>query len=100
MHYTAMPYRSDSTDRDVMEVNRGTFNSPRFGKVNVPSLPETGLEPALPVKATRPSTWRVCQFRHSGALVFLHIMKRGRRKARAFRRRTCEDIYRPAGARL
>src|SRR3954453_7426894 len=30
-------------------------------------VPETGLEPALPVKGTRPSTWRVCQFRHSGA---------------------------------
>ena len=31
-------------------------------------VPETGLEPALPVKGTRPSTWRVCQFRHSGAM--------------------------------
>ena len=32
-------------------------------------MPETGLEPALLVKATRPSTWRVCQFRHSGSCV-------------------------------
>ena len=25
-------------------------------------VPETGLEPALPVKATRLSTWRVCHY--------------------------------------
>src|SRR5579859_6033377 len=36
-------------------------------------LPETGLEPALPVKATRPSTWRVCQFRHSGSASHLNL---------------------------
>src|SRR6516225_8424850 len=33
------------------------------------AVPETGVEPALPVKATRPSTWRVCQFRHSGVVL-------------------------------
>ena len=36
-------------------------------------MPETGLEPALPVKATRPSTWRVCQFRHSGAIAPVNL---------------------------
>src|SRR5262245_52143872 len=36
-------------------------------------VPETGLEPALPLKATRPSTWRVCQFRHSGKKVTVTI---------------------------
>src|SRR5262249_55438789 len=39
-------------------------------------VPETGLEPALPVKATRPSTWRVCQFRHSGWISHLHYGSR------------------------
>jgi hypothetical protein len=46
---------------------KGTFTISQIGNVNVPLVPETGLEPALPVKATRPSTWRVCQFRHSGS---------------------------------
>jgi excisionase family DNA binding protein len=36
-------------------------------------VPETGIEPALPVMGTRPSTWRVCQFRHSGATFSLTI---------------------------
>src|SRR5689334_12492590 len=31
------------------------------------AVPETGLEPALPLPGTRPSTWRVCQFHHSGS---------------------------------
>jgi hypothetical protein len=47
---------------------KGTFNiSLRRESERPLGLPETGLEPALPIKATRPSTWRVCQFRHSGA---------------------------------
>lgn len=30
------------------------------------TVPKTGLEPARGVIPTRPSTWRVCQFRHFG----------------------------------
>src|SRR5581483_8839127 len=34
----------------------------RFGRKPLcHKVPETGLEPARPVKVTRPSTWRVCQ---------------------------------------
>src|SRR5262249_46525398 len=41
----------------------------RFRRNSLPcKVPETGIEPALPVMGTRPSTWRVCQFRHSGAM--------------------------------
>ncbi len=29
-------------------------------------VPRTGVEPALPIKGTSPSSWRVCQFRHLG----------------------------------
>jgi len=31
------------------------------------TVPETGLEPARACKPTSPSSWRVCQFRHSGS---------------------------------
>ena len=31
-----------------------------------PKLPGTGFEPAWGINPTRPSTWRVCQFRHPG----------------------------------
>ena len=32
-------------------------------------VPRAGVEPARRFLSTRPSTWRVCQFRHLGALV-------------------------------
>ena len=37
----------------------------RFGLV--PIVPGTGVEPARGINLTRPSTWRVCQFRHPGS---------------------------------
>ena len=37
------------------------------GRLNLHRLvPETGLEPAPEINRTSPSSWRVCQFRHSG----------------------------------
>jgi hypothetical protein len=40
----------------LQQRKRGPSTFPVFGKANVPSMPETGIEPALPVMGTRPST--------------------------------------------
>jgi hypothetical protein len=36
-------------------------------------MPETGLEPAPAKMRTSPSSWRVCQFRHSGFILRWHL---------------------------